>query len=80
MFDLSQLWILCIWFLDLAHSTINGNRCEDKAACLVCLNLGVEIPLTVGRGKEVYIVALQIHGMAELSLCSTPRFYSPSFL
>lgn len=31
---------------------LSGSRCEDKAACLVCLFM-VGIPLTVGRGKEV---------------------------
>lgn len=36
----------------------------------MCLNLGKEIALTVGRGEEVYIPASQSHSVAEL--CVSP--------
>ena len=44
----------------------------------MCLNLGKEIPLTVGRGEEVYIPASQNHSMAELCVSPTFRSYSSS--
>lgn len=46
--------------------------CEDKAAWFVCLSLGMEIPLTVGRGKEVYIPASSSRRTAELCFSPTP--------